>query len=133
MKIESIEGIGPVYGAKLRTAGVNSVKSLLTAGASRSGRKKLADASGMDEKKVLDLVNMADLFRISGIAGQYAELLKAAGVDTVKELKTRNCGNLCAKINEVNAARKLVRQMPSESLVQDWINQAAELPPVVTH
>ncbi|MCB1043787.1 MAG: DUF4332 domain-containing protein [Acidobacteria bacterium] len=133
MKIEAIEGIGPVYGQKLRSAGVTSVAKLLKAGAGRSDRKKLAEASGIDEKKLLDLVNMADLFRIKGIASQYAELLKAVGVDTVKELKMRNCGNLCAKMKEVNDARKLVRQLPSQSVVDGWIHEAASLPPVITH
>ncbi len=133
MKIESIEGIGPVYGEKLRASGVTSVAKLLDAGASRAGRKKLAALSGLDEKKVLDLVNMADLFRIKGIAGQYAELLKASGVDTVKELKTRNCANLCAKMKEVNESRSLVRQLPSDSLVNEWIKEAGSIPAIVTH
>lgn len=132
-KIIEIEGIGPVYAEKLGLADVKTVEGLLELGKDKSGRKKIAEASGLDEGKILDWVNMADLFRIKGVSSQNAEILKAAGVDTVKELRNRNAENLHAKIAEVNAEKKLVRQIPSLSLVQGFIEQAKELPPVVTH
>ncbi len=132
-KIIEIEGIGPVYAEKLGLAGVKTVEGLLELGKDKSGRKKIAEASSLDEGKILDWVNMADLFRIKGVSSQNAEILKAAGVDTVKELRNRNAENLHAKIAEVNAEKKLVRQIPSLSLVQGFIEQAKELPPVVTH
>ena len=100
-KITEIEGIGSVFQEKLSKAGVRTVEGLLELGASRSGRKKIAEDSGIDESKILDWVNMADLFRIKGVASQFAELLKAAGVDTVKELRNRNAENLHAKLVEV--------------------------------
>lgn len=87
-KITEIEGIGPAYQEKLAAAGVKTVEGLLELGASKSGRKKIAEDSGLDESQILVWVNMADLFRIKGVASQFAELLKAAGVDTVKELRT---------------------------------------------
>jgi len=131
--IESIEGIGPTYGKKLRAAGCSSVSKLLEMGATRKGRKQLAEACGIDEKRILKAVNMADLFRIKGIGTQYSELLEAAGVDTVKELRNRNVANLTVKMNEVNAEKKLVRQVPSESMVGVWVSQAKELPPMVSY
>jgi predicted flap endonuclease-1-like 5' DNA nuclease len=76
---------------------------------------------------------MADLMRIKGVAGEYAELLECAGVDTVKELGTRNAENLAAKIAEVNAEKNLTRKVPSQSVVEDWVNQAKGLPGKVTH
>ncbi len=76
---------------------------------------------------------MADLFRINGVASQYAELLEGAGVDTVKELKHRNAENLTAKMAEVNAEKNLVRRTPSVKVVQDWISQAGKLPPKVSY
>ncbi len=132
-KIIEIEGIGPVYAEKLGLADVKTVEGLLELGKDKTGRKKIAEASGLDEGKILDWVNMADLFRIKGVSSQNAEILKAAGVDTVKELRNRNAENLHAKIAEVNAEKKLVRQIPSLSLVQGFIEQAKELTPVVTH
>jgi predicted flap endonuclease-1-like 5' DNA nuclease len=132
-KIVEIEGIGPVYAEKLGLAGIKTVEGLLEAGKDKSGRKKIAEASGLDEGKILDWVNMADLFRIKGISSQNAEILKAAGVDTVKELRNRNAENLHAKLAEVNAERKLVRQIPSLSGVTGFIEQAKTLEPVVTH
>ena len=131
--IESIEGIGPKLGAALRTAGVRSVAGLLKAGADKKSRKALAEKSGISEKRILKCVNMADLFRINGVASQYAELLECAGVDTVKELKHRNAENLAAKMAEVNEAKSLVRRPPSAAVVTDWVAQAKKLPGVVTY
>jgi predicted flap endonuclease-1-like 5' DNA nuclease len=131
--ITDIEGIGPVFQEKLAAADIKTVESLLEKGASKSGRKAIADASGIDEGKILDWVNMADLFRINGIAGEFAELLKAAGVDTVKELRTRNAENLHDALVKTNEEKSLTRVVPSLSKVEDFIEQAKELTPVVTH
>ncbi len=132
-EISAIEGIGPVFGEKLSAAGVSTVEKLLSEGATRAGRKHLATATGIDESKVLDWVNMADLFRINGVASQFAELLKAAGVDTVKELRTRNAENLHEKLVEVYEAKNITRAVPALSQVEDFINQAKALEPVVTY
>lgn len=132
-KIESIEGIGPKFGEALRGAGVKTVEGLLKAGADKKSRKALADATGISEQRILKCVNMADLFRINGVASQYAELLECAGVDTVKELKHRNAENLAMKMAEVNGEKNLVRRTPSTKIVQDWIFQAQELPGKVTY
>lgn len=132
-RIEDIEGIGPKTGATLREHGIRSTDDLLQAGSSKKGRAKLAEQTGLSEPRVLKCVNMADLFRVKGVAGQYAELLEAAGVDTVKELKNRNADNLAAKMEEANAAKRLVRKTPSVKVVASWIDQAKKLPGVVTY
>ncbi|HPK04967.1 MAG TPA: DUF4332 domain-containing protein [Bacteroidales bacterium] len=132
-KIEEIEGIGPVYGEKLSSNGIKTVEDLLEAGATRTGRSKLAEATGISEKSILTWVNMADLFRIKGIGPQFAELLEAAGVDTVKELRNRNAQNLHAKLVEVQAEKKITRAVPGLSQVEDFIEQAKALPPKVTY
>jgi predicted flap endonuclease-1-like 5' DNA nuclease len=99
-----------------------------------AGRKELAETTGLDASLILTWVNMADLFRIKGIGGEYAELLKKSGVDTVKELRNRNPENLLAKMTEVNTTgRQLVRALPSLSMVQSWVTLAKELDPMVTH
>ncbi len=132
-KITEIEGIGPAFQEKLASAGVTTVEGLLETGASKAGRKKLAADSGIDESKILTWVNMADLFRIKGVASQFAELLKAAGVDTVKELRNRNAENLHAKLTEVQAEKKITKAVPALSQITGFIEQAAALEPVVTH
>jgi predicted flap endonuclease-1-like 5' DNA nuclease len=132
-KITEIEGIGPAFAEKLASAGVQTVEGLLEAGATKAGRKKLAADSGIDEAKVLDWVNMADLFRIKGIGSQFAELLKASGVDTVKELKNRNAENLHAKLTEIQEQKKITKAVPALKQIADFIDQAKALPPVVTY
>lgn len=131
--IESLEGIGPKNGKKLRACGCNSVSKLLERAGTRAGRRRLAKESGLDEKRLLKAVNMADLFRIKGVATQYAELLEAAGVDTVKELRNRNPKSLATKMSEVNSKKNLVRQTPSESMVTAWVTQAKSLKPAVSY
>jgi predicted flap endonuclease-1-like 5' DNA nuclease len=131
--IEAIEGIGPAYGKKLRAVGCTSPARLLKDGGTKKGRDKIAKETGISSSVILRCVNMADLFRIKGVASQYAELLEAAGVDTVKELKNRNAANLAAKMQEVNNAKRLTRTVPSEKMLSDWIKQASKLAPMVSH
>jgi len=132
-KIEDIEGIGKVYGNKLRKCGCNGTAKLLKAGATRKGRAQLVKDSGISSKIIMRCVNMADLFRIKGVASQYAELLEASGVDTVKELRKRRADALTAKMAEVNARKRLCRVVPSEKRVADWVRQAKRLKPVVQY
>lgn len=130
-KIQAIEGIGEVMGQKLSAAGITTTEALLEACATAKGRKELADKTGLDAGKLLGWANRADLFRIKGIGTQYSDLLEAAGVDTVPELAQRNAENLHAKMAEVNGEKKLVRQLPTLRLVQDWVSQAKALPRVI--
>ena len=131
--ITEIEGIGPTYGEKLKAVGITNTDKLLDACASKKGRKATADETGLTEAQLLKWANMADLMRISGVGEEYSELLEAAGVDTVKELKMRRPDNLTAKMAEVNADKKLVRQVPSESQVTKWVDQAKALKPMISH
>lgn len=131
--IEDIEGIGPSNGAALRDAGINSVEKLLEQGCTKKGRVEIAGKTKISEARILKWVNHADLFRISGVASQYAELLERAGVDTVKELRNRNADNLAQKMADVNAKKKLVRVAPSAKIVAGWVAQAKKLGPKVTH
>ncbi len=132
-KLTTIEGIGETLAAKFKSAGVGSVEKLLEKGCTAKGRKELAEATGIDAKRILRFVNHADLMRLKGVGGEYAELLEAAGVDTVAELARRNAANLHAKMEAVNAEKKLVRQTPSLSQVEAWIAQAKTLERTVTH
>ncbi len=123
-----IEGIAEEYAAQLQGAGVDSVESLLSEGATPAGRDKIAQASGISEKRILKWVNHADLFRINGVAGEYAELLEAAGVDTVVELAQRNPEHLSEKLAEVNDSKHLVRRVPPPGDVARWVTEAKGLP-----
>lgn len=131
--IEDIEGIGPAIGEKLRAAGIQTPDHLLEKGCTKKGREQIAESTGLSERQLLKWVNHADLFRIKGVAGEYAELLECAGVDTVKELRTRKAENLAAKLAEVNEQKKLCRQTPGTKAVTDWIEHAKQLPPKVEH
>ncbi len=132
-KLSDIEGIGPAYSDKLSEAGIRSLEKLLEICCEKKARKAIADKTSISEKLILEWVNRADLSRIKGVSTQYADLLECAGVDTIPELAQRNAENLQQKMADVNAQKKLVRQVPSVSQVESWLAQAKELPRVVHH
>ena len=132
-KLEKIEGIGTKYAGQLRKAGVRSTNDLLKKGATPVGTKQISKDSGISEKLVLEWVNHSDLFRIKGVSEEYADLLEEAGVDTVVELAQRKAENLYETMKQTNQKKKLVRQLPGISKVQDWVKQAKKLPRVIKY
>jgi len=132
-QVKNIEGIGDEYAGKLQAVGVTSVESLLDQGATPQGRAVLAQQTGISSKLILRWVNHADLFRIKGVAGQYAELLEASGVDTVAELSQRNPENLHRALVSTNEDKKLAGVTPSLSQVSAWVAEATTIPRVVVY
>lgn len=131
--IDKIEGIGKVFAEKLSALGIRTTDDLLARCGAPKARATLATETGISEKLILRWTNMADLMRISGVGGEYAELLEAAGVDTVKELRTRNAANLATAMASANEQKKLTRRVPSETDCTKWIEQAKTLDPKVTY
>lgn len=131
--VVEIEGVGEVYAEKLNAAGVKTTEDILAKCATPKGRDELAEATGISEKLILKWTNHSDLMRIKGIGGQFAELLEAAGVDTVKELKHRVPANLKAKLDETNEAKNLCNRVPALSEVERMVAQAKELEAVITY
>lgn len=132
-KLTMIEGIGPANAEKMFVAGIQTTEALLEAGSTKQGRVELASRTGIAESVILSWVNMADLFRIKGISSQYAELLEAAGVDTVKELARRNPENLLQAMIEANNKRKMVRRVPAMAQVTGWVETAKSTNAMVSH
>ena len=127
-KLEYVEGIGEVMAQKLKDAGIVTTDQLFEKGATQQGRKEIAEKTGISESTILEWINHLDLYRIKGIGSEYADLLEEAGVDTVLELAQRNPENLYKKLVEVNNEKKLVRRLPSQAQVKEWIEQAKSLP-----
>ena len=132
-KITTIKGIGENYAGKLEECGISTTESLLEKGASAAGRKELVEKSGISNKLILRWVNMSDLFRIKGVGEEYADLLEAAGVDTVPELAQRNAVNLQLKMAQLNDEKSMVSSVPTQARVEDWTTQAKALDKVVTY
>jgi len=132
-KLEVIEGIGPVYAAKLRENGIRTIEALLEAGATPAGRQRLEAKTGIYHALILEWVNLADLMRIKGVGEEYSDLLEEAGVDTVRELRNRVPEHLYQAIVRINQQKKLVRRVPTLKMVRDWVQQARTLPPKLTY
>jgi predicted flap endonuclease-1-like 5' DNA nuclease len=133
MKIEDVEGIGPAWAEKLIDAGVRTTDDLLMAGGSSGGRDRVAAATGISGKRILEWVNHVDLMRINGVGSEYADLLEAAGVDSAAELAGRNATNLAQTFQDLDAGRNTVKHIPAEAVIQGWIDQAKTLDKVVSH
>jgi predicted RecB family nuclease len=131
--LTAIEGVGPEMSIKLKALDIRTTDDLLEAGRTFKARKELAARLGTTEQTVLRWVNLTDRMRLKGVREPYAELLREAGVDTVKELKYRNPGKLAGAMAAANRKRKLVRLLPKEKRVAGWIAQAKTLPSKVTY
>lgn len=131
--IDAIEGIGVKHATRLRKARIRTTEALLRRAGTRAGRKQLSEETGFTNHQILAWVNRADLFRVKGIGAEYSDLLEASGVDTVRELRTRNATNLTARMAEVNKKKRLVRRLPTESMVAGWVAHAKTLDAVVKH
>jgi predicted flap endonuclease-1-like 5' DNA nuclease len=131
--IDEIEGVGPKDARKLRKVGVKTTEGLLKRASTRKERTSLAESAGFETEQILEWVNRADLMRVKGIGSEYADLLEQSGVDTVKELRRRSPTSLTSKMTEVNERKRLVRRLPTLSMVTAWVEQAQELEPVVKH
>ncbi|MBC7232859.1 MAG: DUF4332 domain-containing protein [Chloroflexi bacterium] len=133
-RIIDIEGIGPAYKQALKEkAGITTTEALLEAATTPKKREELAAKTGISEKLILEWANLADLFRIKGVGEEYSDLLEEAGVDTVVELAQRNPENLYAALKEANERKRLVRRLPTLEQVKDWVQQAKQLPRVLTY
>lgn len=125
--IADLVAIEPEDVATLKKAGIRTTARLLEIAKDVKGRRRLAEKTGLSEKSILCWANLSDRMRIKGVGEDYAHLLQAAGVDTVKELKYRNPARLAKAMAEANARRKLVRVLPSDRAVVRWIEHAKKL------
>jgi len=132
-KIEEVEGIGPEYGKKLRDVDIQTTEDLLRRCGDKKGREGVSTETGISEKHLLEWVNLSDLMRINGVGEEFADLLEEAGVDTVKELATRNAENLAVAVAAANEKKKLTDRVPSAETIQKWIDEAGKMDPAVTH
>lgn len=131
MKIEGVERIGAEGAKMLARVGIEDSARLLELAGTRPGRKELAGKTGISESRLLAWVNMLDLCRLNGMGLEFAELLEAAGVDTVRELAKQNSANLAIACASVNGARKIAQSVPRVSVIREWIEQAKSLTPRV--
>ncbi len=131
--VTDIEDVGPAVAERLKKLRIRTTARLLEAAKSPRGRKTLAAQTGIEPSRILRWANMADMMRIKGIGEEYSELLEAAGVDTVRELKYRNPKKLAQAMAAANEKRKLVRLLPSEKAITKWIAEARSLPMKLTY
>lgn len=130
-KLSEIEGLDESMEQKLKSVGITSEEELVAASATKENRADLAMKIEVPEKVILKWANRADLARINGVGIEYADLLEAAGVDTIPELAQRKADHLLSKLTAVNEEYEFVKKLPTENQLEDWIFQAKELPRIL--
>jgi len=130
--IGDLEVIDPKRAANLRRAGIRTTDSFLRRAASRKERGDLSHETGIDGTDLLAWALRCDLMRIDGIGPEYSELLAAVGTHSLRDLKRRTSRTLTARMADYNLNKKrLVERLPSENMVEAWIDSAKALDTVV--
>lgn len=129
--IGELRGITPKEATKLRKSGVRTTESLLKHAGTKRGRVALGKVTGLDPDRIMGWVDRADLMRVKGVGAEYADLLKTVGVESVKALRRRNAASLLRAMSDMNDEKRLVRRLPTESMVASWVDAAAALDPAV--
>lgn len=130
-RIDEISGIDPKDATKLRKAGIRTTESLLRRASGKTSREQLADSVGLDPDQLLRWAQRADLMRVKGVGSEYALLLEACGVTTIRDLRRRNATALTVKLSDHNGRKSMVRRLPTEVMVVSWIEAAKSVEPVV--
>jgi hypothetical protein len=130
-RIDEIAGIDPKVATRLRKSGVRTAEALLKRAGTRAGRDQLASETGLDPEQVMRWALRADMMRVKGVGSEYAVLLEACGVGTVRDLRRRNPTALTAKLTDHNGRKQMVRRLPTEKMVNSWIEGAASIEPLV--
>ncbi|HUO46213.1 MAG TPA: DUF4332 domain-containing protein [Acidimicrobiia bacterium] len=130
-RIDEIAGIDPKFATRLRKSGIRTTESLLRRTGTRSAREQLAAETGLDPEQVLRWAQRADMMRVKGVGAEYAVLLEACGVTTIRDLRRRNPTALTAKLTDHNTRKLMVRRLPTEKMVTAWIEAAGGVEPQV--
>jgi len=131
--LSAIDGLTTTAASKLKSAGIRTTEGLLEAARTVKGRKALSGKTGISEQQLLEWANIADCMRIPGMGKAKAELLRAAGVSTLREFTLRNPARLAQNMKDANTKRKLVQVLPSEKSVEQLMAAARKLPLKITY
>jgi len=131
-RIDQVAGVEQKAATRLRKVGVRTSKGLIEQASTRRGRTELSKSTGVTPKDLQLWVHHADLLRVRGVGAEYADLLVAAGVDTLRDLRRRNPTALLAKIIGLNGSERVVSRLPTESMVENWITSAVDLEPSIS-
>jgi predicted flap endonuclease-1-like 5' DNA nuclease len=94
LPIETIEGIGEVYGGDLRGAGIDSVQDLIGTPTSR-----VAEIADVSEREAEGWIAMARFAWLDGVSEEDAEaIVFATGIDDLKALARADANDLLRKI-----------------------------------
>ncbi len=126
--IQEIEGIGPAYGRKLRSMGVESTLDLIELFKKNNHRiDRAAQDMRVKPEAITAWISMADLMRLPGINSQCAELLQTIGISSAIELSITNAHSIHNEMLKFNQKYPVCPEVPSVEKITTWILSAKNL------
>ena len=126
LPIESIEGIGPVYGEKLRNGGIPTVAEMLAA-----DPENVANICDVNVEQAERWIAMSRFSWLDTISEEDAEaIVFASGMEDLKSLSEANAEDLYQKITDALAegdVRVPAGYKFSVEQIQKWIDEAKSL------
>lgn len=131
--ISQLPGLDAFDRMTLVACGIRTTERLLATLKEQRQRERFAMLTNLPQPALLRHANAADLMRIKGIGQQSVDLLRAAGVSTVRELRWRNAQRLHRAMIMANTRRKISEFPPALNFVVRWIEQAKRLDLLITY
>lgn len=125
-KLADLGGVPESVVNSLHTAGYDDTEQLLLAAADSDDRPLLAADLGISDETLMTLLGRADLLRVPGVGPVYSELLIAAGINSMADLRTAGPGLVDRLAKAAHALG--VKARPTADEVAGWISAAHALP-----
>ncbi len=124
LPLADLAAIGGTYAALLEEHGISSRDDLILKADTPEAQQTLAEGLGIDVSLVRRWALLADLLRLVDIEAGAVNLLEAAGVGSLRELRVRDPQRLTGLLSQENRARSLVEQPPTLETVRRWVRDA---------
>jgi predicted RecB family nuclease len=125
--IGDLKGLQPEVQTKLESEGIRNTQQFLEHTRTQQQRTELAHTVGTTPGALKELANRADLMRLTGVGGDFSNMLEEAGVNSCKELQHRVPEKLFSTLAAIHSDKKIGHRAPALAQVTEWIVEAKKL------
>ena len=125
--ISDLKGLQPEVKTKLEFEGIRNTQQFLERTRTSQQRAELAHNVGTTPVVIKELANRADLMRLTGVGGDFSNMLEEAGVNSCKELQHRVPEKLFIALEAIHTDKKIGHRAPALAQVTEWIVEAKKL------
>jgi len=116
---------------KLLSIGIKDSKQLFDNASKRSDREKLVNRYKLQPYKLLELVQLCDLVRITGVGPVFARIIYDSGIKTVKDFLSFNSDDLFGQLINTNNENGLTKAKFTIKDIEYCIELGKDLPLVI--